>query len=492
MEPIDGLIIVIFTLFMASMVNERMVDFIKLQFPQLWMKSVHYNDEIGRHKKIWLLSFLMSLVSTRLLKIDVIKLLISNNIGQGMSGLFDRFQESEHETEACIVGWILTALFVSLGSKFWHDLLDVVLFFKNSKRKISSFDPESVTNMDQVKQFQTEDEFAIAEKALHNEEQRLRKDYPNSSYHVGYEQVNKSNRVCIVVMDRNSPEEQSPSSSGRVSTWYNQILKLRSIEYRTSSGYIFRFPIVVYQAGPVSIANETLAVAGGAIYNKKSPKVRGTFGCIVKDLSCNDYYILTCYHCVKSKDRHQWPQYKSEDGDNEIYYDAKYVAPFKIGSIHKAYRDSRMDVAFIKPISNNLISDYRWEPNQTIPLGSREVNDKDVINKTKIWFSGITSNSIYGYIINRQFPEEIDYKDGGPKHNLNNLIVFSKSASEPFSAPCAPGDSGSIIIDAETKMALGMIVAVDSKFGYAIPLQDILSNNGMMLYMDPCKPINTA
>lgn len=202
MEPIDGLIIVIFTLFMASMVNERIVDFLKLQFPQLWMKHIHYNDEIRRHKKIWLSSFFMALLSTWLLEIDVIDLLISNNLGKEMSGLFDYFKTTKHKTEAWFVGWILTALFVSLGSKFWHDLLDVVLFFKNSKRKIQSFNPESVTNTDQINQFLMEDEFALAEKALHNEEKRLHDAFPNSSFHVGYEQVNKGNRVCIVVMDR--------------------------------------------------------------------------------------------------------------------------------------------------------------------------------------------------------------------------------------------------------------------------------------------------
>lgn len=188
----------------------------------------------------------------------------------------------------------------------------------------------------------------------------------------------------------------------------------------------------------MSIANDTLAIAGGAIYNQASPNIRGTFGCIVKDQACNDYFILTCYHCVKSIDRHQWPQYRNTDGYDEIYYQAKYGQPIKIGALHKAYRNSRMDVAFIKPIANDLISDYRWEPNQTIPLGCREVERNDVVNKTKVWFSGITP-TIYGYIINNQFPEEVDYKDGSPKHNLNNLIVFSKSASEPFLAPCAPG-----------------------------------------------------
>lgn len=478
-EPSDALIIILFTLFVASTINERIIDFIKLRVPELYLKSFNQKEEFRRSRKLWLLAFGFGVFTTLLLNINFLTLLVDNKEifgDQKQHNFIDWLQTVSDKRFYDIAGCLFTALFISLGSKFWHDLLDLVLFIKNSQRKSSELNPQGLTDVKQIDQYMKEDEFQVATLALEANRDALEKDFPGASFHIGYEHIDREFRFCVVVMNRGSDN----TTAG----------KLKQITYITNYGYAFQFPIFVLSPGVVETANQILSVAtaGGGLLNAATPHNIGTFGCIVKDIKNGgkDYFLLTCYHCVRVRDKHSWDGLTDNSLDREVKYVKNMIdqKPFVVGAIQSGYRNGRMDIAMIKPLSNDIISDYQWSSTLTVPKGHRAVKVEDIQKKTRVWFSGARSGNCEGYIINIGYTEPVKYPGDAEPHTLRNLIVFSKTSAKPFKKPCEKGDSGTIILDAQTNEALGMIVACDNQFGYAIPIHDILELHGLALPTD--------
>jgi hypothetical protein len=483
-DGMAGLITVLFTLFLASTVNERIIEFIKLQYPNLYLKSTDQEEELKRHKRVWWVAFGIGVFTSMFMEIDF-EFLTSSGVLK-IKTLTDVMEISEptKETPMRIGGFLLSSLFLSLGSKFWHDILDIVLFAKNAKRKLSEFDPNSVRNIGQIDQFVAADDYEMALKALEGHRKELEKTYPGASFSVSWEKIKGREKLCVFVITngntRNILEKQ-----------------INSIRYVTDTGYVYTFPIVVVVTSEAEILNESSdsITAGGVLFNEARKSNKGTFGCIVKDRrdGCKENQILTCYHCVKA-DGHRWKEFKGSEKNKKVIYQERTDSESNkiVGEILWAYRDGFMDIAVIKPKNSDFIKDFPRTTRLTIPSGHRVVSKDDDYKKTRIWFSGITSGNSEGHIIiHKNDKVRVKYADND-RVFLYDLIVFSKYASEPFEAPCKKGDSGAIIMDASDFTALGMIVASDDKFGYAIPMSDILAKHELALYTDPCliKPIN--
>lgn len=483
-DGMAGLITVLFTLFLASTVNERIIEFIKLQYPNLYLKSTDQEEELKRHKRVWWVAFGTGVFTSMFMEIDFEFLTTGGGLKiKTLSNILE-FTSPTDETPMRIGGFLLSSLFLSMGSKFWHDLLDIVLFAKNAKRKLSEFDPNSVRNINQVNQFGAADDYEMALKALEGHRKELEKTYQGASFSVSWEKINGREKLCVFVITnentRNTNEKQ-----------------INSIRYVTDTGYVYTFPIVEVVTQEAEILNDSSdsITAGGVLFNEARQNNKGTFGCIVKDQrdGCKENQILTCYHCVKA-DGHRWEEFNSNGKNKKVMYEeTKNSGSHKFaGEILWAYRDGFMDIAVIKPDKSEFIKDFPRTTKLTIPSGHRAVSKEDDYKKTRIWFSGITSGNSEGHIIiHKNDKVRVKYSDND-KVFLYDLIVFSKYASEPFEAPCKKGDSGAIIMDASDFTALGMIVAADDKFGYAIPMEDILKKHELALYADPCliKPIN--
>ena len=481
----DTFVTILFTLFVASTANERIIDFIKLRSPSLWLKSVNQREELKRHQRLWLLAFGMGIITATLVDINLLVFLTENYSGAKLTGFLKPLLESKCGfVVATAFGYLFTALFLSLGSKFWHDLLDVVLFIKNSKRKMEDFNPEGITDMKQVMEYYHADEYEIACKTLEANRRTLESQYPNSTFNVGREHINGEYRWSILIMNRNQTA-RNENRKGR-----------EKISYVSNNGYVFSYPLIHLPVGQIETTEKKPdVIAGKGLFNQDNPDSIGTFGCIVKDIrkGCDNYLLLTCYHCVRISNEHDWQGIDLEAKKRTVRYikNSKDNDRKVIGEVIVGYRDGRMDIAIIKPKSNDLVSDYINNSNQTIPIGHRKVTKEDVEKKTRLWFSGATTGAGEGFIISFGHTDFIHYPGDKAPHKLRNLIVFSQTQAEPYTKPCDKGDSGAIIIEADTNKALGMVVARDSKFGYAIPIADILELNYLALFTDPCETITT-
>lgn len=125
----DKTITIILILLMLSLITERVSNFVKLRFSALSIKM----EASSIAEKI------------RERRINLVAVLIGVAVAlASRANFFDLIQEAEIRpwesiadvSFVAVFGCLITGLFLSQGSKFFHDLLDVLLYAKNIKRSM--------------------------------------------------------------------------------------------------------------------------------------------------------------------------------------------------------------------------------------------------------------------------------------------------------------------------------------------------------------------
>lgn len=128
----DIAISIALTLFMLSLITEKVSNFIKLNVHSLSLKIPENEEwEKKRERKIQLLSGVVGIVVALTCNANFFQLIKSAG-PVSISGFWTDMGIG------AIIGCVITGLFLSQGSKFFHDLLDTLLFYKNTKRLLSN------------------------------------------------------------------------------------------------------------------------------------------------------------------------------------------------------------------------------------------------------------------------------------------------------------------------------------------------------------------
>lgn len=162
----DHFIQVTFVLLILSMITEKVTNFIKLNFPDNRIKRA-FNWKIKLSNDASLDDYEDVAKNKKNREIQTLATLIGLAIAYGCRANIFRIYEADFE-----LGWLgseinsdyfsnyflsdlfgcgLTGLFLSLGSKFFHDLLGLLLESKNLKRKLK--DREGVGNLQTIEEF---------------------------------------------------------------------------------------------------------------------------------------------------------------------------------------------------------------------------------------------------------------------------------------------------------------------------------------------------
>lgn len=130
----DNFISFTMVLLILSMITEKIGNFIKLSEISWLKQRMKTSSEEQRERKIQTMSMLTGIG---------VALIAKANIFQIYSNPDFEFFWSAADLNAPLSGWfsnilgsLLCGLFLSLGSKFFHDLLDMLLQVKNLKRKL--------------------------------------------------------------------------------------------------------------------------------------------------------------------------------------------------------------------------------------------------------------------------------------------------------------------------------------------------------------------
>lgn len=115
---------------MLSLVTEKISNILKLWIPALAIRSQDGStEEITRDRRIQLTSVAIGILVALMCHADFFD--IMNNAGN-----ISPWLTWEQVTFKGIGGCIITGFFLSQGSKFFHDLLDTLLYLKNTKRTL--------------------------------------------------------------------------------------------------------------------------------------------------------------------------------------------------------------------------------------------------------------------------------------------------------------------------------------------------------------------
>jgi hypothetical protein len=181
---IDFFIQITFVLMILSMINEKLVNFIKLQFPDNKFKrfltpKVHLSkyagaeEHLDAHKKkkvreIQTLSLLIGVALAITCRANLFQIYNPEfswgwtELPQDYKFLWDGVTD--------VFGSLLTGAFLSLGSKFFHDLLGILLEVKQLKRKLKEGGGvDKLQTIEEIDNYVAEIEPLVIEKKLKEE-----------------------------------------------------------------------------------------------------------------------------------------------------------------------------------------------------------------------------------------------------------------------------------------------------------------------------------
>jgi hypothetical protein len=451
---LEQIIPTIIVLFLCSMICERIADFLKhyLNQSKFWhigdtLTKFASNEKLEgeRYFRILKINFLCGFITALIFKADMIMILrnpknVQNTIGwQHIEKYYfgiDYF--------LLIFGIALTALFISFGSKFWHDLLDILLQIKNYKRILT--DAETM-KIDKIA--------TLEERPL-----IFQSDYIQGAFL-------EAKRTLL------NPDIRAICLMHNANGYYFEVSVIRpgvtvpaSFVYTPSKGGPVTIPVVM-----VVISDEIIPHAlnlGSKISNKNTPGNTGTLGCLVKKKGSNsaDRFILTCFHSVVEAGK----GFTFSHSQDTIEVLSPNSSGKPLGKAVEAERNAVVDGALIKiekaqlSLFQNSIPGGRGRP-----LGERTVNNTDVENNVVVKMYGAESGGTAGKVISVFADVSIKYSDG--LHTLYNLMAITNNGT----AISQPGDSGACVMDADNNL-VGILVAGNSSVSYAIPASAMLGH----------------
>lgn len=347
---------------------------------------------------------------------------------------------------------LLGGLFISFGSKFWHDALDLLYAYKLARQKIADTNTYQQESADAVAAYVKLRPSEIADLAFDSEvATKLRATNGVTSMGVTAAMINGES-VHALKVHVSDPSIKVPER----------------IEVK-ANGIKSTVPVIMEYAGALN------AMSGGGvgegIRNARREDRTGTFGCVVRRQGTDQRFILSCYHVMR--DKHDWDLFRPQQSEDIVAEGNGTIATLVAG-----IRTNRLDSA-IAEIRESAEIDEALPDGRKIS-GYRKLNATDVHYAIPLWVKGKNmDHPCRARLCDLDFDAWVNYADGG-LHWIEDLIVITDLSTGKEVAPSKRGDSGAIVYDSTAK-AVGMVVAGDEKYTYAIPISRILSQHNVTL-----------
>ncbi|MCB0531513.1 MAG: hypothetical protein KDD14_04885 [Saprospiraceae bacterium] len=354
---------------------------------------------------------------------------------------------------------LLIAFFLSFGSKFWHDLLDILFLYKNAQRALRSGELLLADSPDQINVLLRRSSVNIARSALADHRKTLLEIPGVTAVGIGT-MINDEPVLRVYFND-------SLSAAGAINEliWTDEFGIPRTI----------RIEKIV--SGPVLAQS---AIVGGRIANKGNPDQFGTMGFVFQHkVFAHHVFASSCYHVMRTE-KHNWDAYKKTDDEAHgiICHSQEAGNCAEESKIFIGYRTELMDVAISRLDAIEKIDI------QSLPPVSRSahVDDryagKEVLIKTQ-------EKIITAYIHDWRTTVIVRYNDGTEKkfEDFFSIRLSESAAPGDLTAATKGGDSGSAVYSAGE--ALGIVVAGSDSLTYAMKVPVIENNLGVVLYAKP-------
>lgn len=353
-------------------------------------------------------------------------------------------------------GFLLTALAISLGAKFWFDLLNKLVAIRNAgvkpEEKEEKKTPDTAVTLETQKKTTAP---PVLPPALNQVEDTVRIHGPELKKIAGVMSVFAVNKGATGrVMQVNVADANTKTT---VDNWLSA-LKL------SNPGLSILTSVVV--TGVPSKHDAVVDVPKEGQIANQEMKSFGSMSCVLQDAT-QAKHILSCWHVLKGNLNYS-------EGDNKpniIDYKSNLIAERWCGGIGGAfdYGIAKCVAATAQP-SNALIKSMLNIPAQT-KLTFRPVLSDDANKQTPVkFFNCLTQSMTTGVIYATCDSVTINYQDIA-RNVLDVLVLCNATGTGAISTE---GNSGAMIFD-PSGTALGIIIGGDTQYSYAIRLSNIFN-----------------
>lgn len=484
-DYLDSLIGATIVLFILSLITEKFVELIRKyiavppKYNKLnWYRNINAKTTFGvnqdneelkykKKKEISILAVVIGILIAVFAKASLFDLLSGNPQDKLFWPEQAEGVESNWLSIKFILGILLTGFFLSFGSKFFHDLLDILYQTKEYKRKLLNKETYKQNSAADVVTIIEADSFSLAKQALAQHGKDIKEKYPDLivSLEIG-NTVN--NQIGIIANIKSKPPEDFPK------------YVLTDLENGTKTK-------VEIETIIDSIAEAHYGLECRVRNRKKINETGALGGVLLSNHTGDSKFFLTCSHVALSGSSDNRGGFNMEDGFKE---DIQILGKKgrASGSLIYAKLDENNDSAIIKLDDNK---NFDW--NNALPDGSKLGDAISVIdlkdNSDVAFYSSKKRRVIKGKIHKKRSKSEvkIKYRDQEVK-SFFDLIVVGDNFGGSWSAISAKGDSGSILFDSKQR-PFGLIIGggnilntEGNSFTYAIPIQHILKETNTKIY----------
>lgn len=341
-------------------------------------------------------------------------------------------------------GCLLCSFFLSIGSKFFHDLLSLVVQTKNLKKKLNEPEVYSFDKISQLEQMLSATPGDYAQMAFDKYEKQLLQ-IPNVSW------ISKS-------IDSDSKEERyliniylKDDNSGNIPNVLHLQLP-NGLDYPVKTKIVKNCGEITAHFGDINM--------GTGIGNMNSEE-SGSLGCFLKNNE-GKYFFLTCYHVVQNGLPDHYEQIYSSD---KVSIVNRSQGNLLIGELIHGEINKYFDIALIK-IEDNIDINLNFSCKNLTIKGVRKIDD--TIKNTPITFNGFSSKCSKGYVMELLASTSDVVFTGGLKRTFKDVLVLQRNGSRLSDK----GDSGSVIVDSKG-LAVGLVFAGDNKHTFAFRMDSI-------------------
>lgn len=362
-------------------------------------------------------------------------------------------------TQTPFWGFLLTALAISLGAKFWFDLLNKLVAIRNAgvkpeekKKDDNKAEPAPVTPM-------PEKRIPVAlPPALNLVEEAVRLHGPELKKIAGVMSVFAVNKTTGGVANKLM---QVNVADAATSTLVNDWIKTLKT---ANPGFSTVIDVIIAGVPQKHTAPETPPKAGQVA--NQAMKSFGSMSCVLEDAT-QAKHILSCWHVLKGNLNYS----EGDNLPNIIDYQSTLIAERWCGGIAGPfdYGIAKCVAATVQP-SNALIKSMLSIPAQT-KLTFRPVVSGDVNNQIQVrFFNCLTQSMTTGVMYAACDSVTINYQDMA-RNVLDVLVLCNTTGTGAISTE---GNSGAMIFDS-SGVALGIIIGGDTQYSYAIRLSNIFN-----------------
>lgn len=411
-------------------------------------------SETDKKKEITLLGIMLGCGIAFIFRASFLTLFQSPGTNKNIFGVWEKpliedwtFNEYYVFSWAAFIGIVITGFFLSFGSQFFHDLLDLVLEAKNARRKLNdpqTYEAQSVKGLDEYRQM-----IATQEANLAIEQNDYLLKLPNViSALPGIKINNGVKEHCVEIHLSDDDTSRVPSS----------------LPFKLSDGQVIK--VLANVIPNVSIPKVHFN-PGDSLKPEDSTTI-GTFGLVVNKVKdAGQKYLLTCSHVMNDG---------SSIAEQGEVFDSQAVNVVEtnnpqqiIGTHHYELCTNRYDIALIKltlDLTNRITNTKTLNKEYYLP------NSTDESNRTRVVMRGGSSGRKTGVIKNVGVDYEIDYD--GTTIKAKDLIVISKwSTAKGWQTLSKSGDSGGIVYTTDLK-PIGIVIAGNDHFTFVQPIDRIL------------------